>query len=100
MNMHQRMIQVGDHDPERIRQTAAEAYCVRKTKWSVEEYRALADRFADATTKFQIAIANESFAGVVSAYNDFHEICHQANQMNIGLEHAITQARMIRETKR
>lgn len=93
MSAQQREIRVGDHAPEPAMDFAAEAYAVRKTSWSVAEFRALHDRFGDATQKLQIAIANESFTGVVSAYNDLHEIVHQAGQMNVGLMNAITMAR-------
>jgi hypothetical protein len=71
----------------------AEAYAVRKTEWSAPEYRALSDRLIDASTKFQIAISNERFAEIVSAYHDFHEITHQLGEMNVGLMRAIERAK-------
>jgi hypothetical protein len=68
---------------------AVELFAIRKTEWSVAEYRALADRFADAVQSLQIAVANEQFAGIRSAFLTLHEIAGQTAFLNTGLCHAI-----------
>lgn len=93
-------IQVGDHPPERFRvspQIQAELYAIRKTSWSLEEYRALADRFADAVQSFQIAIENEQFSGIRSAFLTLDEIAKQTAFLNTGLCHAIQQVQQTKD---
>lgn len=77
----------------------AELYAIRKTEWSVEEYRALADRYADAVLAFKIAIENEQFAGVRAAYLSLTDITAKTAEMNIGLWHAIEQAQKSAQTE-
>ncbi|WP_315792338.1 hypothetical protein [Bradyrhizobium sp. SZCCHNRI1002] len=67
----------------------AELFALRKTQWSAAEYRALADRYADAVDLFQRGIANNSMAQIRSAYLSLAEIADQTKQLNDGLMHAI-----------
>jgi len=85
------IIQVGDHAPESAihPRRAAELFAVRNLRPTCDEIKALADRFEDAAQALLIAINNESFAGVRSAHLSLSEIIHQAEQMNIGVMHAL-----------
>jgi hypothetical protein len=67
----------------------AELFAVNKTKWSLEEYRALADRYADAVQVFQAGVANQSIAQIRSAYLSLAEITDQTSKLNDGLMHAL-----------
>ncbi|GAC1572591.1 MAG: hypothetical protein NVS3B5_01500 [Sphingomicrobium sp.] len=73
-------------------QRAAELTSMRNMEWSLEEYRALAERYADAVQAMQIAIANENFASMRKAALALHEICNQTSGLNLGLRHAIQKA--------
>jgi len=70
-------------------QRAAELFAIRKTAWSVAEYRELAARYADATFSFKLAIENEDLAGIFAAYLELQEIAQQTLKMNDGLQHAL-----------
>lgn len=70
-------------------QRQAELWAIRKMHPSLDEYRLLADRYADAAQAMQIAIANENFAGVRSAALDLFEIADQTAFLNGGLMSAI-----------
>lgn len=85
-------IQVGDHDAEITPRRRAELFAVRNLRPTSDEIKALADRFADAAMVLRLAINNESFAGVRSAHIALGDIIHQANQMNIGVQHALEKA--------
>lgn len=97
MNRSASVVQVGDHAAE-LRvvsihpHRAAELHAIRATSWSVEEYRDLAERFADAAQALQIAVANENFAGIRSASLALDEIADQVSGLNDGLRHAIANA--------
>jgi hypothetical protein len=85
-----RVVQIGDHDPEWsvTPRRRDELFAIRKTEWSLAEYRALSDRLADAVQAFQIAIANESLSGIRSATATFDEIAEQLRFLTTGLHHA------------
>lgn len=86
-------VRVGDHDPEPVSPAIrSELFAIRNTQWSLAEYRALADRYADAAQALQIAIANEDFAALREAALSLHEIAHQTAGLNLGLKNAITKA--------
>jgi hypothetical protein len=98
------VVQVGDHMPEpRVvgihPRIAAELHAIRATSWSVAEYRALADRFADAAQLLQIAVTNENFAGIRSASLTLDEIAAQTAGLNDGLRHAIENAKQAAQQK-
>lgn len=73
-------------------QRAAELFAIRNTQWSVEEYRALSDRYADAVQALQIAIANEDFVSLRLATLALLEINHQTSGLNLGLRSAVHRA--------
>jgi replicative DNA helicase len=72
-------------------QIAAELYAIRKMSFSVPEFRALADRYMDAVQALQIAVENERFAGIRSAFLTLDEITKQTAFLNAGLFNAIHQ---------
>ena len=84
------MIQISDHATASRR--ASERRAIRNASWSLEEYRALADRYADAVLAFQIAVAIEDFAALREAALTLHEVCHQTSGLNLGIKHAIANA--------
>jgi predicted HNH restriction endonuclease len=84
MNIHQ----IATQDP-------AERHAISSTSWSVEEYRALADRYADAVQLLQIAINNQNFAGIRSASLTLDEIVAQTAFLNNGLRGAIERAQQV-----
>lgn len=91
-------VRVGDHDAEPVAvrsispRRSAELFAIRNTQWSLPEYRALADRYADAVQAFQIALANEDFAGVRAASLTLHEIANQTAGLNLGIKNALVRA--------
>jgi len=80
-----RSVRLGELDERR----AAELWAIRKIRPSVEEYRALSDRFADATQMMQIACANENYTDFCAAWISLHDIVRETAFLNIGIEHAI-----------
>lgn len=70
-------------------QRQAELWAIRKTQWSAEEYRLLAQRYVDATARMKLAVENESFVGLRSAYLELSEVCDQTAYLNGGLMNAI-----------
>jgi hypothetical protein len=92
-------VSAGDHDAEPSNvyrlihpSRAAELFAIRNSQWSLEELRALSDRFADAVQALQVARTNEDFAALREAILSLHEICHQAAGLNLGLKNSISRA--------
>ena len=74
-------------------QRRAELTAIRNMQWSLIEYHALAERYADAVQALQIASATNDFVAVRAAVLTLHEVNHQTSGLNLGLRHAIEHAK-------
>jgi hypothetical protein len=71
---------------------AAELAAIRNMEWSLIEYHALAERYADAVQAMQVAVATNDFLAVRAAALTLHEVNHQTSGLNLGIRHAIQRA--------
>jgi hypothetical protein len=78
-------VRLGELDERR----AAELWAIRKMRDTVIEYRALSDRFADATQMMQIACENEDYTDFCAAWISLHDIVRETAFLNVGIAHAI-----------
>jgi hypothetical protein len=70
-------------------QRAAELWAIRKMRSTVIEYRALSDRFADATLLMQLACNNENYGDFCAAWISMNDISIQTSFLNDGIKNAI-----------